>query len=44
VHIFAAVPQAVAMMIGHNLNAMPPVQLYEYDRGEYRPSHVLRGR
>jgi hypothetical protein len=44
VHIFAAVPQAVAMMIGHNLNAMPPVQLYEYDRGKYHPSYVLRGR
>ena len=44
VHVFAAIPQAVAMMIGHNLNAMPPVHLYEYDGGEYRPSHVLRGR
>lgn len=41
VHIFAAVPQALAMMIGHNLNAMPPVQLYEYDGREYHPSHKL---
>lgn len=41
VHIFAAVPQGLAMMIGHNLNAMPPVQLYEYDGREYHPSHKL---
>ncbi len=44
VHLFAAVPQALAMMIGHNLNAMPPVHLYEYDGDEYRLSHVLRRR
>ncbi len=44
VHLFAAIPQGLATMIGHNLNAMPPVHLYEYDDGEYRPSHVLRGR
>jgi hypothetical protein len=41
VHIFAAVPQGLAMMIGHNLNAMPPVQLYEYDGREYHPSYRL---
>jgi hypothetical protein len=41
VHVFATVPQALAMMIGHNLNAMPPVQLYEYDGSEYSPSHKL---
>ena len=44
VHLFAAIPQALAVMIGHNLNAMPPVHLYEHVGGEYRPSHVLRGR
>ncbi len=44
VHLFAAIPQALAVIIGHNLNAMPPVHLYEHDGGEYRPSHVLRGR
>ena len=43
-HLFAAIPQALAVMIGHNLNAMPPVHLYEYYGGEYVPSHVLRGR
>lgn len=30
VHLFAAIPQALAVMIGHNLNAMPPIHLYEY--------------
>jgi hypothetical protein len=41
VHIFAAVPQGLAIMIGHSLNAMPPVQLYEYDGSEYYPSYRL---
>ena len=41
VHIFAAIPQGLAMMIGYNLNAMPPVQLYEYDGSKYRPSYKL---
>lgn len=43
VHLFAAIPQDLAVIIGHNLNAMPPIHLYEHDGGEYRPSHVLRG-
>jgi hypothetical protein len=41
VHVFAAVPQGLAVMIGHNLNAMPPVQLYEYDGSDYSPSYRL---
>ena len=41
IHLFAAVPQAVAVMLGHGFNAMPSVQLYEYERGEYQPSHRL---
>lgn len=41
VHLFAAIPQALAVMLGHGFNAMPPVQLYEYEGGEYRPSHRL---
>lgn len=41
IHVFAAVPQGLGMMIGHNLNAMPPVQLYEYDGSEYYPSYRL---
>ncbi len=41
VHFFAAVPQALAVMLGHGFNAMPLVQLYEYEGGEYYPSYVL---
>jgi hypothetical protein len=41
VHLFAAVPQALAVMLGHNFNAMPPVQIYEYEGGKYQPSHRL---
>lgn len=41
VHLFAAIPQTLAVMLGHGFNAMPPVQLYEYEGGEYRPSHRL---
>lgn len=43
VHLFAAIPQALAVMLGHGFNAMPPVQLYEYKGGEYHPSYVLDG-
>lgn len=42
IHLFAAVPQGVAVMIGRALNAMPPVQLYEYIEQEYWPSFSLR--
>lgn len=41
IHLFAAVPQALATMIGHRLNALPPVQLYEYHGQEYHPSYRL---
>lgn len=41
IHLFAAIPQALAIMLGHGFNAMPPVQIYGYERGEYRPSHCL---
>ena len=34
VHLFAAIPQ-------HGFNAIPPVQLYEYEGGAYHPSFVL---
>ncbi len=27
IHIFSAVPQGLAVLIGHNLSALPPVQL-----------------
>jgi SMODS-associated and fused to various effectors sensor domain len=38
IHMFAAVPQAVAMMLGHLWNALPPIQLYEFVNREYVPS------
>ena len=41
IHLFVAIPQALAIMLGHSFNAMPPVQLYEYEGGEYYPSHRL---
>lgn len=41
IHLFAAVPQALATMIGQRLNALPPIQLYEYDGQEYHPSYCL---
>jgi hypothetical protein len=41
IHLFAAVPQALATMIGQLLNALPPVQLYEYHGQEYHPSYRL---
>lgn len=39
IHLFAAVPQALAMMIGYQLNALRSVQLYEYLNGTYHPSY-----
>jgi hypothetical protein len=41
IHLFAAMPQALVMMIGQRLHALPPVRLYEYDGREYHPSHHL---
>jgi len=38
IHLFMAAPQALAVMIGRQLNALPPVQLYEYDDLRYHPS------
>ncbi len=41
IHLFAAVPQALATMIGQRLNALPPVQLYEFIGQDYHPSYCL---
>ncbi|MCK4323323.1 MAG: SAVED domain-containing protein, partial [Armatimonadetes bacterium] len=38
IHLFIAAPQALAVMIGRELNALPPVQLYEWDGLRYDPS------
>ena len=42
IHLFAAVPQALATMIGRRFNALPPIGLDEYDGREYRPSYQLQ--
>jgi hypothetical protein len=46
VHLFAAVPAGLAMLIGQLLNTFPAVQTYEYvpDGGKevYRPAALLR--
>jgi hypothetical protein len=41
IHIFSAVPQGLAVLIGHNLSALPPVQLYEFDGYNYIPSYKI---
>lgn len=41
VHFFAAIPQALAVLLGHSFNAMPPVQIYEYENNKYRSSIKL---
>jgi hypothetical protein len=42
IHMFAAVPQGLAVLIGQQLGAFPPVQLYEFDGRDYHPSLLLR--
>lgn len=44
VHLFAAVPLGLALLIGHNLNACGSVQCYEFDNAsrEYHAACVLR--
>lgn len=39
IHIFSSIPQGLAVMIGHNLNALPTIQLYEFDGLSYYPSY-----
>lgn len=38
IHLFAAAPQAMMMMLGREFRGMPPVQLYEWDGDQYLPS------
>ena len=44
VHLFAAVPLGLAILIGYNLNACGSIQCYEFDNAlrAYRPSCLLR--
>ena len=43
VHLFAAVPLALAILIGYNLNACGSIQCYEFDNAsrQYHPSCLL---
>lgn len=43
VHLFAAVPLGLAIMIGYNLNACGSIQCYEFDNAsrQYHPSCLL---
>ncbi|MBN2502996.1 MAG: SAVED domain-containing protein [Anaerolineales bacterium] len=42
IHIFGSIPQAFAFILGHNLNATRPIQLYEYDGCNYHPSYCVK--
>ena len=44
IHIFCAIPLALAILLGYNFNAMPKIQLYEFNMNEmnYIPSYLLR--
>ncbi len=42
IHLFAAVPAALAVMIGHQFNALCPITLYQYVANrEYEPACTL---
>jgi len=41
IHLFAAIPAALAVMIVHHFDALCPVFLYEYAHGSYQPACVL---
>lgn len=40
-HVFAMMPLALGVLLGHQLNACGPIQLYEYDNRRYQPSCLL---
>lgn len=44
IHLFGAIPLALAILLGYNFNAMPTIQLYEFDMIErnYMPSYRLK--
>lgn len=44
VHLFSAIPLGLAVLLGYNFNAMPTIQLYEFDMAErtYIPSYKLK--
>ncbi len=46
IHLLAAVPFAMMVMLGHKFTAMPPVQCYEWDADDsrYKESFIVPGR
>ncbi len=41
IHLFAAVPQGLMVMLGRELGPFPPTQLYEFNGTEYLPSLLV---
>ena len=41
IHMFAAVPQGLMIMLGREFGALPSVQLYEFDGSNYIPSLLI---
>jgi hypothetical protein len=42
IHLFLSGPKTLAVMLGHELTALPPIQLYEHDGIAYHPAFRLR--
>jgi SMODS-associated and fused to various effectors sensor domain/TIR domain len=40
-HLFAAIPVALAVLLGHQFNALCPISLYEHAHGQYERACVL---
>jgi hypothetical protein len=40
-HLFIKAPSVFAMALGHRLNAVGPIQLYDWDTGKYVPTVQL---
>jgi hypothetical protein len=38
IFLYASVPQGLAMLLGHEWNALPPTTMFEYQEAAYRPS------
>jgi hypothetical protein len=44
IHLFIAAPVELAVLIGHQLNALCPITLYEYAQGTYTPVGTLESK
>lgn len=41
IHLFAAVPVALAIMLGHQFNALCPISLYQHANGQYKLACII---